>query len=363
MTESSLLLPPDYCEYAAGSCDQNFDGLKPVAATFLYPSRQAQIAATIEAALQLLRERAPDKVWRSWREFETAGQIIFCAVCKSMRLSQCVVADVTTLNFNLLFEIGFALGLEQPVIPIRDTTIVTSREEFQELGLLDTVGYVDFQNAEALANAILQRWPIEALPNPRVELNRERPLFVVKAHIPTEGDVRLMSTLKKSALHFRAYDVIETPRLSLYEVKRRVNSSLAIIAHLLSPSRHGATIHNGRCALFAGLAMAIGKAVFLLQEDVVQQPIDYRDIVASYTSPEQVPRLVEPFIREVINLLQESTLGMAKTPERLLERLDLGDLAAENEIKGLRSYFVRTAQYNEAKRGTAIVTALNNLTY
>lgn len=109
--------------------------------------------------------------------------------------------------------------------------------------------------------------------------------------------------------------------------------------------------------------MAIGKAVFLLQEDVVQQPIDYRDIVASYTSPEQVPRLVEPFIREVINLLQESTLGMAKTPERLLERLDLGDLAAENEIKGLRSYFVRTAQYNEAKRGTAIVTALNNLTY
>ncbi len=353
MPDASLLRPPEYCEYSAGPCDQSFEGLQPVAATFLYPSRQTQIAATIEAAVRLLRERAPGRIWKTWREFDTAGQIIFCAICKSMRFSQCVVADVTTLNFNLLFEIGFALGLEQPVIPIRDTTIMTSREEFQELGLLDTVGYLDFQNAETLAEAILQRWPVQALPNPRVEVNRDRPLFVVKGHIATEGDVKLMSTLKKSALHFRTFDIAETPRLSLHEVRRRINSSLAVIAHLLSPSRQGAAIHNGRCALFAGMAMATGKAVFLIQEDVVQQPIDYRDMVASYKSPEEVPRLVEPFIREVIELLQESTLGLPKPPERFLEKLDLGDVAAENEILGLKSYFVRTAQFNEAKRGTA----------
>lgn len=353
MADSSILVPPAYCEYAAGPCDQSFLGMTQVAATFLYPSRQTQIAATIEAAVRLLRTRAPDKEWKTWKEFETRGQIIFCAICKSMRFSQCVVADVTTLNFNLLFEIGFAIGLEQPVIPIRDTTIVTNRKDFQELGLLDTVGYLDFQNAEGLAAGIMERWPVEPLPNPRVELNRDRPLFVVKAHISTEGDVRLMSTLKKSALHFRTYDVIETPRLSLHEVRRRVNSSLAVVAHLLSPSRQGADIHNARCALFAGIAMATGKAVLLLQEDVIDQPIDYRDLIIPYSSPEQVPRLVEPFIREVINLLQESALGVPKAPERFLERLDLGDVAAENEIRGLRSYFVRTAQYNEAKRGTA----------
>ncbi len=37
----------------------------------------------------------------------------------------------------------------------------------------------------------------------------------------------------------------------------------------------------------------------------------------------------------------------------MLEKVDLGDLAAENEIKGLSSYFVPTGQYNEAKRGRA----------
>ena len=40
-------------------------------------------------------------------------------------------------------------------------------------------------------------------------------------------------------------------------------------------------------------------------------------------------------------------------PLRQLEKIDLGDLAAENEIGALRTYFVPTGQYNEAKRGHA----------
>ena len=353
MKQLSILVPPAYCEYAAGECDQSFQGLSSVSGTFLYPSQQEQVAATIEAAVRLLRERTPRNGWRTWKEFDTRGQLIFCKVCKSMRSSEVVIADVTTLNFNLLFELGFALGLELPVIPVRDTTILSSHDEFRQLGLLDTVGYVDFQNAEGLAEQLAARWPVDPIPNPKVELNRELPLFVIRAPFPTEGDVRLISTLKRSGLHFHSYDVVETPRLSLHEARRRINSSLAVVAHLLSPVRQGAIVHNARCALLAGLAMAAEKSVFLLQEDVVQQPIDYRDIVASYRSPEQVPRLLEPFIRDVINLLQDSPLGPANSPERFLERLDLGDMAAENEIGGLRSYFVRTAQYNEARRGTA----------
>ena len=353
MPQPSILVPPDYCEYAAGPCDQSFDGISLVGGTFLYPARPVQIAATIEAAVQQLRQRAPDRTWRTWREFDAAGQIIFTGICKALRFSQGIIADVTTLNFNLLFEIGFAIGLEQPIVPIRDTTIVTNRDDFRDLGLLDTIGYIDFQNAEALATAILDRWPFQAIPAPPVAIDRDQPLYVVKAPISTEGHVRLMSTLRKSPLHFRTFDIVETPRLSLHELRRQINSSLAVMAHMISPSREGALVHNARCALVGGIAMAANKAVFLLQEDVVQQPIDYRDVIASYTSPDQVSRSVEPFLREVINLLQDSHIGSARAPERFLERLDLGDIAAENEIGGLKSYFVRTAQYNEAKRGTA----------
>lgn len=57
-----------------------------------------------------------------------------------MRSTRLAVADVTTLNFNLLFEIGFALGLGAPVLPIRDTSNIRDSKDFEEMRVLDTPG-------------------------------------------------------------------------------------------------------------------------------------------------------------------------------------------------------------------------------
>ena len=344
--------PPSFCQYADGPCDQAFAGTQDVRTLFLYPSKPPNIASTIHAASAKLHQIAPVHSI-TWRDLHTTGQIIFCEICKASRFAECVVADVTTLNFNLMFEIGFALGLGIPVIPVRDTTIGCDRVDFNRLALLDVIGYVDFQNAEDLVVKLRSRLPGQAVPLPPAALAHDRPLFVMKAAINTEGEVRLMSVLKKSPLRFKTYDPIETPRLSLQEARRDVLCSFGVIAHLLSPDRDGARVHNARCAFVAGIAVAAGKRVLLLQEGTVAQPIDYRQIVHSYETADQIPRRVEPLIRHLLEQLQEVSRASIRVPKRLLERLDLGDVAAENEIRQLRSYFVRTGQFNEAKRGHA----------
>ncbi len=73
----------------------------------------------------------------------------------------------------------------------------------------------------------------------------------------------------------------------------------------------------------------------------------------TYELPAKVPELIIPLIKHVVETLQESRFIPTAMPLRLLEKLNIGDLAAENEIKGLKSYFVPTGQYNEAKRGRA----------
>ena len=289
----------------------------------------------------------------TWRDLQTVGQIIFCEICKASRFAACIVADVTTLNFNLMFEIGFALGLGLPVIPVRDTTIVRDRAAFDRLALLDVIGYLDFQNADELATQLQSRLPGHAVSSPLAVPAHAHPLFVMKAAINTDGEVRLMSVLKKSPLRFRSYDPIETPRLSLQEARREVLGSFGVIAHLLSPDRDGARVHNARCAFVAGLATAAGKSVLLLQEGTERQPIDYRQIVTAYDNADQISHRVEPLIRHLLEQLQEVSRARIQVPEKLLERLDLGDVAAENEILQLRSYFVRTGQFNDARRGHA----------
>ena len=270
-----------------------------------------------------------------------------------MRSARTVVADVTTLNFNVLFEIGYAMGLGLPIIPVRDTSYIQDKKVFDELGLLDNLGYLDFQNSRELADKILKRLEFRAPSLQQPSINREQALYLIRSHVHTDGMLKLMSALKKSGLWFRTFDPKETPRLSLHDAFKQTLSSFGVIAHLISPQRTGATAHNARCAFVSGLAMAAQKYVLMLQETEVTQPIDYRDVVRSYSNPATVPDLIIPMIAKVVEKLQESRFVPITLPLKPLEKIDLGDLAAENEIKGLRSYFVPTAEYNEAKRGHA----------
>lgn len=348
-----IQLPPGYCEYAAGPCDQLFAGTPVAAGTFLYASTPQNIASTIESGVVALRTRTPGKVWTTWREHRSTGQTVFCSICRSMRFANLIVADVTTLNFNVLFEIGFAFGLGIPVIPIRDSNVEVDEDDFRTLGLLDTVGYLDFRNSEELAARLTEKLPGAPIAAVSSKVATEAHLYVVKGHVPTEGDVRMMSTLSRTGMYVRTLDVVETPRVSLHEVRRQVTSAVGVLVHLMATYRKGANVHNARCAFVAGMALASGKVVLMLEEDVNHQPIDYRDIVQSYRRVEDVPSLVEPFLRDVIGRLSDGHLRDEHAPEQFLEKLDLGDSAAENESQSLQYYFVRTAQFNEAKRGFA----------
>ncbi len=288
----------------------------------------------------------------TWKDVDIGGRLIFCEICKTMRGAGTVFADVTTLNFNLLFEIGFCLGLGVTVRPIRDTNYAVDKRAFDELGVLDTVGYDDFVNSGKLADAVLKARDLIPMNTPK-KTYRETPIYVLRGPVETEGAVRLFSALKKSPLRFRAYDPVETPRLSLSRARKQVQGSFGVIGHLLSPNREGALAHNALCALLCGMALAEQKPVLMLQEEGDEQPIDYRDIVQTYTSPDQIPHMLEESITQIIGRMQEVEPSTGPSPGGLLERLDLGDVAAENEIEGLREYYVPTGQFKLATQGHA----------
>jgi hypothetical protein len=342
--------PPSFCQYVDEACDQDFSSLEDRTAFFVYPGDPPQIAAAIEETIKLLPHPYNDA--RGWKTLHVAGQIIFCEVCKAMREADTIVADVSTLNFNLMFEVGFAIGLGLPVIPIRDTNYARDKRAFEELGVLDTVGFLDFRNSDELRDKLLKDLPGVPLPAVMGKAFTEQPLYVLKGKIETEGAIRLMASVKKSGLRFRTYDPLETTRLSMGELRRQIAGSHGIVAHLLSQHRDGSQVHNALCALACGIATAQKKAVLMVQEENVEQPIDYRDIVRPYTHPDQIPGLLETLIREVVSRMQSSKPATER-PVNLLANLDLGDPAAENEIGGLKSYFVRTGQFTQAKQGHA----------
>ena len=345
--------PPGFCAYSGADCDQDFTTIPSARGLFLYASKPPVIASTIESAVSLLRDSSSGDQWTTWKDLDVGGRIIFCVICKAMRGAGTIYADVTTLNFNLLFEIGVAIGLGLPVRPIRDSSYSVDKKEFDALGVLDTFGYLDFTNAGNLADAVRQGNATETLANVPKKTYRDQPLYVMKGPIDTDGAVRLLSVIKKSRLGFRTYDPAESARLPLHKARKQVFGSFGVMAHLLSPNRDGARPYNALCAFICGMAVAQQKPVLMLQEEDVDQPIDYRDLVQVYESPKQIDELIQEPLSQVVEQLQVEPLPQGITVKTPLDELDLGDTAAENEIGGLRRYFVQTGVLNQVIQGHA----------
>ena len=149
-----ILTEPLYCQYSAGKCDQSFSEMKESEAFFIYPSEPQMLANTINETVRQLQQHVSKKNWLSWEKLSNGGQIIFCEICKAIRSTKLVVANITTANFNVLFELGYAIGLKKPVLPVRDTSYTEENRIIDEIGFFDTIGYESFSNSKELVSKI-----------------------------------------------------------------------------------------------------------------------------------------------------------------------------------------------------------------
>ena len=79
-------------------------------------------------------------------------------------------------------------------------------QDFDELGLIDTLGYNDFQNSAELAASLVDYIRDAAFSFERRPINRHQPIYVLKSPLDTDGQIKMMSVLKNSAIRFRTFD-------------------------------------------------------------------------------------------------------------------------------------------------------------
>jgi hypothetical protein len=341
-----------FCQYATNKCGETLSVHEKDKVLFLYPSESSIISSTIESSAEALSKKHTNISYLTWKDLKTQGKIIFCEICKAIFSSSYLICDITTLNFNVLFEIGYIYGLSKPLIPIFDTSFGGSKM-LDKIGLLDTVGYKSFTNSQDLIS-IAEAGPSDVILQRASAIDTFRPLYYLKTPLDTEGSLRITASLKKSWFRFRLFDSNERPRLPLNLAIKEIDKSRAIVAHLLSPKRGDiALIHNARCAFVAGFAMASQKRVLLIQETKVEHPIDYRDIIKEYDDVSHINVIMDEFFRDLVDTLQTPIQNVEAVQRSVLEDIDLGDIAAENEIENLKSYYVRTGQFTSARKAHA----------
>lgn len=318
---------------------------------FAYPSTPAQIGETVENAVRNLKEKSGIQTVQSWRELDIAGRFIADQVLNKIDDAKIFAADVTQLNFNVTYEVGYALAKGKRVVLTRHKGLQPAPPLIKDVGIFDTLGWLDYQNSDELEE-ILRR---TTDPTPSIKniyaMNGSAPVYLNAARIRTDPVTRIISRVKKARLYFRAFDPEETPRLSATQAFEQVAQSFGVLIHLIPERVVGSSVHNIQAAFLAGLAEGFNKVRLFLQDGEEPVPIDYRDLVVPFLHPSQIDEAIADFAPRVTEAWQQAKPAEPTRAKTILEKITFGASAAENEFRELSNYYLDTDQFYRALRG------------
>jgi len=278
-------------------------------------------------------------------------------IFQNIRNAAYLLADITRLNFNVAYEIGYAIGCRRRVILLRNSAIASDDALTHEVGVFETLGYQDYSNSAILADLIRGIVDVAPLAFRADLVNKKAPLFLVSPRDKTDAEIRITSRIKKARLQYRSFDPQEQSRLSGQEAIRNVAESFGVVIPLLGVNRVEHQVHNLRAAFVAGLAAGMGKSTCLLQFGHDPVPIDYRDLVNVCSTLDHINSHIAEFAPLITEQYQYDVEIDADANAPWLASISLGQSAAENEFQELFRYYIEIDEYRRAQRGeVGIVT-------
>lgn len=314
-----------------------------------YGSVPGMVGETIETALMIYASREGQDRLASWRKNDIAGRFIVDPILDNIAACQCLVADISTLNFNVAYEVGYSVGRGRRVFLIKNKAVAADETELKRVGIFDTLGYLSYENAEDIYRILVSLNDFAPLKTATAQ-NTGAPVYILQLPFNIDAQTRIIARVKKARLRFRSFDPAEQSRLSAPEAIESVSASFGVIVPLAPTTMQDARVHNLRAAFVAGLSHGMDKVATLMQAGDDPVPPDYRDFVDSYRHPGKIDDIIERFALDVTDALQAQS--KVQPPKRgLLASLDMGSSTAENEFVNLGEYYVQTDQFRRALRG------------
>lgn len=213
-----------------------------------YAGGDQSLAYLIEEAVSWANAKPIATRYEPWKFNDVPGAPIISPIFEGIDASAFVVADITYLNPNVVYEIGFTIGRRKRAFLVRHLATDGDKELAKAVGIFDTLGYHEYQNSDDLFKRLASH--IEPLPLQIDDvLDRKAPVYIVES--PSRGDAETMmiSRLKKARYRYRSFNPSEDSRLSAVDAIRQVGTSSGVLICLQTDNVEGSTINNIRSNL------------------------------------------------------------------------------------------------------------------
>ena len=338
----------------------------PPTAFFAYPSDPFAQSETIREAAGRLNKSQVVTI-QTWEDLRISGKNIIKEICHAIDSAQIFCADLTFLNPNVMFELGYAIGRNKRIWLIRDNSFTDLRAQFEQFRLLTTTGYAKYGNSDDIVSAFYRDHPyldledtlFRDLIEPVLSSSEGQLLLHLKARHDTNAGIRISKDLASSDIPIIVDDPRETAVQPISWYGEKIYSSVGVVGHLQNPAREGARLLNSKYAFVCGLAKGMGRPILMLAEAEYVSPIDYRDLLLNYRSTAEAAKYLSQWIAPKEKDYREAVVPKDAHAGALRLRVDLrdfyvqiGEFLAENEPSTLENYYIETTAYREALAGS-----------
>ncbi len=289
-------------------------------AFFAYPSRAPTLKEAIDVAVPELNKKGQVKI-KTWEQCNIGGKFVIETICDAIDEAQLFFADLTGLNANVMFELGYAIVRGKRIWLILDDTYTEAKNMFEQVKILTTVGYVSCCNSQNIVSGF----------------NKDKPFADIESKIfraPIEPNLKPYSILYLKSQHenqaalcisnllqerFPEKIIVDAPNKpavqSLADYGDLVCGCNGLISHFTSPAREGAYLHTAQHALICGMAHGFNKPLLMLAEGQFPSPIDYRDFLKHYDNASQSLGYLKewlPRVEQDLKVNQEETAAPRK---------------------------------------------------
>ena len=338
-------------------------------AFFAYPSSGRTLKEPIQEAVCELNATSLVNI-QTWEDCKIGGKFLINTICNAIDEAELFFADLTGVNANVMFELGYAIASNKRIWVILDTSYTKEKNMFNQLNILTTIGYVDCSNSQHIVSGFYKDNPVEDIENtifrtgiePTLKPGGYHSILRLKSKHENEAAMRVSNLLQK---RLPQKIIVDDPRESTVHTLAwygsRVLGCNGLICHFTNPEREGAYLQTAQHALVCGMAHGFEKPLLMLAEGDFLAPVDYRDYLKHYNTAPEALSYLEEWLRPIERDLQDDKEG-TRVPrsttrlERDLKNLRFGEYIAEYEAESLvGEYFIQTVAYDDAVRGNQTV--------
>jgi hypothetical protein len=167
-------------------------------AFFAYPSGPNDVAQSIRMSIAAFNAASEGFHLDGWEKNDISGLPLVDPIFSKISEGIFLAADITYLNENVAFEIGYAIGSRKRSLLFVNRTHVGDRELANSVGIFDTLGFEQYDNSTELNSLLIKRTNFDPIDF-EVSVNHQQPVYIIEPPRKNDAHLMLVSRTKKGA--------------------------------------------------------------------------------------------------------------------------------------------------------------------